>query len=55
MCLFPFGTIPLASVAVLSINILGIVILLLVGMEWGRAQARKGAVADTRVAAESVS
>ena len=55
MCLFPFGPRPLVSVTVLAVNGIGIVILLILGMEWGRAQARKGAVAeaDTAVASES--
>ncbi|HEY6407039.1 MAG TPA: hypothetical protein VIY29_06200 [Ktedonobacteraceae bacterium] len=38
---------PLANVSVTIINSFGIVILLILGMEWGRAQARKGAMADT--------
>ncbi len=53
MCLFPFGTRPLVSVTVLAINGIGIVLLLIFGMEWGRAQARKGAVVDVAVASEA--
>jgi BASS family bile acid:Na+ symporter len=45
---------PLANVSVTIINSFGILILLLLSMEWGRrAQAQKGAVADTVVASES--
>jgi BASS family bile acid:Na+ symporter len=45
---------PLANVSVTIINSFGILILLLLSMEWGRrAQAHKGAVADTVVASES--
>ena len=44
---------PLANVSVTIINSFGIIILLLLSLEWGRAQARKGAVADTVVASES--
>ncbi len=44
---------PIANVSVTIINSFGILILLILGMEWGRAQARKGAVADTVVASES--
>lgn len=46
---------PLANVSVTIINTFGILILLLLSLEWGRAQARKGAEADTAVAAEQVS
>ena len=47
---------PLANVSVTIINSFGILILLLLSMEWGRrAQAHKGAVADTVVATEQVS
>jgi bile acid:Na+ symporter, BASS family len=42
---------PLANVSVTIINFFGILILLILSLEWGRrAQARKGAVADTTVA-----
>ena len=46
---------PLANVSVTIINFVGILILLVLSLEWGRAQARKGAVADTKVATEQVS
>jgi bile acid:Na+ symporter, BASS family len=52
MCLFPFGPRPLVSVTVLAINGIGIVLLLILGMEWGRAQARKGAVAASAATQE---
>jgi bile acid:Na+ symporter, BASS family len=46
---------PLANVSVTIINSFGIVILLLLSLEWGRrAQAHKSAVADTPVAEEQV-
>lgn len=45
----------LANVSVTIINSFGILILLLLSLEWGRAQAHKSAVADTAEAAESVS
>ena len=46
---------PLANVSVTIINSFGIIILLILSLEWGRAQARKGAVADTKVATDQVS
>ena len=46
---------PLANVSVTIINSCGIIILLLLSLEWGRAQAQKGAVADTSVVTEQVS
>jgi len=46
---------PLANVSVTIINSFGIIILLILSLEWGRAQARKGGVADTVVATESAS
>ncbi len=46
---------PLANVSVTIINTFGILILLILSLEWGRAQAHKSAVADTAVAAEQVS
>jgi bile acid:Na+ symporter, BASS family len=46
---------PLANVSVTIINFVGILILLILSMEWGRAQAHKSAEADTVVATEQVS
>ena len=47
---------PIANVSVTIINTFGILILVLLSLEWGRrAQAHKGAVADTAVATEQVS
>lgn len=47
---------PIANVSVTIINSFGILILLVLGIEWGRrAQAHKGAMADTAVATEHVS
>jgi BASS family bile acid:Na+ symporter len=46
---------PLANVSVTIINFVGILILLILSLEWGRAQARRGAVADIEVATESAS
>jgi bile acid:Na+ symporter, BASS family len=46
---------PLANVSVTIINFVGILILLVLSLEWGRAQARRSAVAGTAVATEQVS
>jgi BASS family bile acid:Na+ symporter len=46
---------PLANVSVTIINSIGILILLVISLEWGRAQAHKSSVAETAVAAEQVS
>jgi bile acid:Na+ symporter, BASS family len=46
---------PLANVSVTIINFVGILILLILSLEWGRAQARRSAIADTEVATEQVS
>jgi hypothetical protein len=47
MCIFPFFAYPLVSVSVLAASIIGILILLVFSMEWGRAVAQKRAVVAT--------
>lgn len=44
---------PLANVSVTIINAIGIVILLILGIEWGRAQVRKSPAASTSLAASA--
>ena len=45
---------PIANVSVTIINFVGIVILLVLSLEWGRAQARRSVEAEAAVSAESV-
>ena len=46
MILFPFAADPLVGVSSLMANLIGLVVLLIFGMEWGRAVAKKGVVAS---------
>jgi BASS family bile acid:Na+ symporter len=52
MCLIPFAAYPLASVSFLVINFIGIVILLVFSLEWGRALAKKESLADATATEE---
>jgi BASS family bile acid:Na+ symporter len=52
MCLVPFAAYPLASVSFLAINFIGIVILLVFSLEWGRALTKKESVTDAAATRE---